>query len=577
MPYSMRLPNGFLLNNVPDDATQEDIAKRAISKGYAVPEDFKAYPDVYRQVAKPGRLESSLGATPEMMENINDYSQSTPVKIQHGIRDAASFLTAPEGEGFSTALRLATQGGGQAAVAGAQDIIGGHPEDALGDMSVVAITPPILHGGMKLAAPVLERFTPAATQYLKGRLGKVTAAEDVANAEKYVDEAPVSESEKVSEAEKVVGSANKQDDRVNALSALESQWVDEYNQKIARRLVGVEGESYILKGLKPDDTGALGKSAPEALQQFRKFTEEYENPHLPFPGDERPELSGYGQFEQVMRAEHEPTNAIINRIDAGEDVKPGELYEAVSSYIHGTKHGLNEFLETSPHIRINRLISAIKEAPEITQWLDAKGVVNPEARQYIAAKHAAAHRAGVADAYEAVVGKLDKELTKERSLASAEYEEARGAGIRNKQTALDHKIKLLKKMQVNVQSVLNDAAGRKVDGIAWKDLNEDERAIYWAMAHTHEGAQRGAKVMRMYEQMESVKAALPGVRAATAMDKVGDNLAAQVGAGFMFGGPVGAMLAPLAKAGGDKVVRGAVRRVVGREAREALERAAKNN
>ncbi|TKV08256.1 hypothetical protein FDX19_15575 [Citrobacter sp. wls619] len=574
MPFSMELPNGFTMNNIPDGTSDTDIAKRAVQKGYATPMDFADYPEIYKAVGGKGNATQA-----KMAASINDYAHSVPVELQHDVRDVAAGFVVPGARGLSWVARAGVDSVLNAATAGvqseAENIVDGKNNDVATNMATAAVLPGVIHTVGKLAAPVLERFTPSAVQYLKGRLGHVEAPEDIANAEKYVDESPVTEVSREQEAEKAIKAGQRQTDRVDALTAQQAQWLDEYNQKIAHRLVGVEAESYALNGLKETDTAEKGMTAKQALQQFREFTEDYENPHLPFPGDEHPELSGYGQFEQVMRASHDPLNELITKIDSGEDVSSQRFYNALASYIHGTKFELERFLETSPHVNIKRLLEAVKDAPDTLQWLDAKGILNPEMRRYVSAKQAAAHRAGVSDAYTAAMERLDKELSKERSLTSAEYQEARAAGERNVQTALDHKIKLLDKIQKNVKSVMNDAKGIKANGVKWSDIPEDERAIYWAMTHTHDAAQRGAKAMRLYEQLEAIRASLPGVRDETMTDKALDNTAAQVGAGFMFGGPVGAVAAPVSRAVAQKVTRAVVRRVVGREERAEIEAAAK--
>jgi len=579
------------MTGVPDDATQDDIAKHAISKGYATPEDFSDYPEIYATVAP--KYESTTAAPDMSGINPLDTQAVTQGLINSGVAHVAAAQhdkltpTAEQMEegkdyaqmGWDAALlsqpwlRAAFEAApliGQMGIAGATNAAAGAathgttdnivPDAIVGAGGVAA---PVITS--KAAKPVLDRFTPAAMQYLRGRLGSAAVAEDVAKAEKYVDEAPAAEPE--SPAAKA--------DRVAAIQAQQNEWLDAYNQKIAHRLVGVEVESYALNGLKETDVAEKGMDALDALNQFRSFTEGYENPHLPFPADERPELSGYGQFEQVMRATHPRVDELITRLDAGEEVSAQKFYDALASYINGTRFELEQFLESSPHVHIDNLIQAVKEAPNTLQWLDAQGVLNPERRTYITAKQAAAHRAGVSDAYAAAMEKLNAELTSERALSSAEYHQAKLDGERNRQTALEHKIKLLGKMQNNVNSLINDAKGIKVNGVTWKDIPEDDRAIYWAMTHTHEAAQRGAKAMRMYEQLEAIRAALPGVRAPTAVDSVLDSTAAQIGAGFMFGGPVGAIAAPVAKAAGDKAVRAVVRRVAGRAERAEIAAAAK--
>ncbi|WP_333498545.1 hypothetical protein [Kluyvera sp. CHPC 1.2972] len=577
MTHSVILPNGFTMTGVPDDATQAQIAAHAVQKGYAVANDFADYPEAYKAAGGDAKAMDAI----QQMENFNPstvvkVAKENPQAMAAGVGLALAPVTAglslPTAYAIDSGSQLALDSAAHAVETGGKDAFPEHPfQDVILPIPGVAslIAKPVSAVAGKIVAPVLERFTPSAVQYLKGRLGHVDLPEDVANAEKYTDEAPISAAGSEQEAEKAVKAAKVNTDRIDAMTAQQAQWMDTYNQKIARRLVGVEAESYILNVIRPEETGRVGESAEKALQTFRSFTEDYENHHLPFPGEERPELSGYGQFEQVMRAEHEPTNAIINRIDAGEEVPAQQLYDSIASYINGTKFDLEQFLTTAPHVNIKRLLTAVKEAPGITEWLDAKGIMNPETRSYVSAKQAAAHRAGISDAYSASMERLNNELTKERGITSAEYQEARAAGERSRQTALEHKIKLLNNMQKNVKSIMNDAAGIKGEA-TWKDISEDERAVYWAMTHTHDAAQRGAKAMRMYEQMEAVRAALPGVRASTAMDRVTDNAASTVMAGFMMGGVPGAIAAPIVKAAGERAKGAVVRRVVNRAERAEL-------
>lgn len=615
---NVTLPNGFVMTGVPDSASKVDIAKHAIEKGYAQPQDFGDYPDIYSQLpnkqqnaptAVNGKsqrdiskdeqeklMQQAINSLPKnvspeqrlMMEGairngfgkFDEYQDAAPDHRREMIRNTTIAAAAPASAILGAPLEAMGLGATAANLTGAAALNIG--ADAYGagvtDTPITgkdialdtgsAIAPAAIS---KAASVVLGRLTPAAVQYLRGRLGHAELPEDIAIPEKYIDEAPVAQELPTPQTAK---SASKTD-RIDAISAMQEQWLDEYNQKIARRLVGVEAESYILNVLKPTDTAQDGLTAPAALKMFREFTEDYENPHLPFAGDERPELSGYGQFEQLMRSEHEPTNNLIEKIDAGEDVSPQAFFDAVSSYTQGGKFSLNEFLETSPHVNIKALLGAIKEAPETAQWLDAKGIFNPEMRQYVSAKQAAAHRAGVSDAYSAAMERLNNELSSERHLSATEYHTAESAGQINVQTALKHKMDLLNKMQKNVQSIMNDAKGIKANGVSWSDISEDERAVYWAMTHTHDAAARGAKVMRLYEQLEAVRAALPAVRAATAMDRALDNTAGVIGAGFMFGGPVGAITAPLVKATTEKATKAVLRKIVARAEREELIAAAK--
>ncbi|EDZ3575087.1 hypothetical protein GVT67_11805 [Salmonella enterica] len=576
MTHSVILPNGFTMTGVPDDATQEQIAAHAVQKGYATADDFADYPAAYHAAGGTQPADQV-----KMLKNLKDVESTPLARVGDMAREIGGMIiAAPETGAMSFLPGAAVDAVSQAGIGAAQqaadnlDPVAEH-DSVLGSAASGLIGGGIGRGVGELAKLVLKRFTPSAVQYLRGRLGHVDLPEDVANAEKYTDEAPISAEGREQEAEKAVKAAKVNTDRVDAMTAQQAQWMDTYNQKIARRLVGVEAESYILNVIKPQETGRVGESAERALQTFRSFTEDYENPHLPFPGEERPELSGYGQFEQVMRAEHEPTNAIINRIDAGEEVPAQQFYDAIASYVNGTRFDLEQYLSTAPHINIKRLLDAVKEAPGILEWLDAKGIMNPETRSYVSAKQAAAHRAGISDAYSASMGRINDELTKERALTSAEYQDARAAGERNRQTALEHKIKLLEKMQRNIQSIMNDARGIKASGVKWADIPEDERGVYWAMTHTHEAAQRGEKAMRMYEQLEAVRAALPGVRAVTAMDRATDNAAGAAMAGFMIGGIPGAVAAPIVKAAGERVKRAVVRRVAARAERAEIMTAAK--
>lgn len=590
MSHSVRLPNGFLMTNVPDEATQDEIARHAIDKGYATPDDFTAYPDVYSAVAPKGEsavssTESTLGGTPEMMANLNSYAQSTPVKVQHAVRDMAAGLALMPEAGASRAALLAAETGTQAATSTAQQLehnietgeSGGYGKAAVEGALTVPAGMAVGKVASKVAKPIFEKISPITSQYLKGFFTGAERAEDVTPTPKFKDEIPEPQPREVDPEAPIDRKAQAaEQDRLAAIGAEQQQWLDEFHKLAAHRMASLEAESYIQPVLAKTETTSQGEGVANAMSFYRGFVQDYETGILPHPGDTRPELSGLAQYEAIMRDDSPKIDELLNRYEAGESVHPQELYDAIEAYKMGTVQAVEDWFKSKPEAFLNDLIDAEKAAPGVNSWLDSQGALGAGKRRFVADKLYRAHLAGTVDAISGMTDKFLNDIRQERALTSDEFLYATENGIRNMATALKHKLATLDKMENNVRAAIATSKGEKLSSGAkgWQNLTDDEQAIYWGMVHTHEAAERGADVMRQYRRFESLNNALPGRRAVNPFDQV-NNAATAATVGFMTGGPLGAMIAPIARAGAEKAVNTVRRKVIKSAVTKAIEQAAK--
>ncbi len=560
MSFDMELPNGFVMTGIPDGTSEADIAKHAVQKGYAKPEDFIDFPEAYRAAGGKTHDAGNLGRIEQQGEELNNTWMG---KAEHIINEIGGSLVMPEFAGGSLAARLGLEAGSQAAVAGAQAAADNQPvlpAAALGAASV-----PAAHAVGAVVKPLTARFAPSIAAYLKGWFDTVPAKAEE-NAPVIVehtptDEAPIpAEESTVQEVKSGWDEAMSKDavkkeaakgepaaEAAASMQARQDAWRQDANDIFIRRLSALEATSYFASQLKREGTGKVGTSFADALQNYRAFTGSYHTTAVPHPAmsEDYWHLAETPFYEAVLRRDVPELDEMITQSDMGHIVNPQEALDALKGYEVKMQAVVDDFMRSAPPVLLTDLRRAAELTPEIGTWADIMGVLNPASAEKLTGRALLANRAGAADAMkpaaEQVAATIEREIR-----ATMEELRTTPATLPNVITALKNKIQSLKSMQADVLrfSEKGDAA--------FAGLRPNDEAIYEAMALTHTGtrAPEGMKALNDYRALRAASRAMPAERPATALDNVLSGAGGRTGAavaGALMGGLPGALGASVAR------------------------------
>ena len=518
MAHTDKLPNGFVMNNVPDDATQAQIASRAVSKGYAQPQDFAEYPDIYRSLGvAPSAFESALGATPEMIANVNDIAQTAGSKVEHTARNLAGGLVIPAAGELSLLPRIALDSGINSAFSGvtaeAENLAEGKNNDVGSAMAWGAAVPVAVHAAAPVGGALFNRFSPRVAATAKG-LDDAGALERGEGDEIIRDTPPsqVEQGEPVRGESDPVKTVEQGADRARAEQALIDQ---DFMEHATRLHSSIEGTSYAGGALKAAKTGQAGSEAKDALDFYRQAIAGYESGVLPHMGGVEgfEHLKGAPYYEALMRSDVGELDNLIGQIDAGIVVDPAHFLNALEAYQVQAQSALNAFIKKQPQVWVSGLEDLLREFPDIDSLVSEAarmGLAPEKMSQKMVTDYQQAFVSSVKDGAEKMEGDLSKKADEYRVEANKLLRETRNnPRLKAVVTAMNHSADTMDKMAADVADAM--ANGRMKSGEDWSGIG-----MLRSMAATH-GLPDLEQLYQRYRALRSGFNAMPEARAK--MDK----------------------------------------------------------
>lgn len=595
MVMTVALPNGVIMNGVPDDASQLDIARHAISKGYAQSDDFREYPDIYSQLqpkkdTQPkivdsgesfeqlrkqavdnsqstqssglsmaeGMAQASSGFGDSLGETtIDRWNRETPAERKEDIRMAASFAAMPlafTGIGIPAAAAIDTAANVAGDVAGSaitgQDV---KPIDLAVDVGSGVAPLPI--------AAAFKRLSPIAKAWVSHRIAPSSLASDAVRAEEaargLVDEVPA---ERASTREEVLPEGEPKSN-VDAAIARDAELDKKLNEAAIRNYASVLADSYMAKFLRPAKTATTGQSAQQALRTFRGFTDPYSFSALPHAGEIDPALSEFSHYEAQMRHDSPRMRAILERVESGEQGLEQELYDEIENYRAEQSTKAGQVVEEMPVAKMRNLQRAAEHHRKLFGLLDTEGATGGEWRPVSRAERMAAE-AGLQEAIAPMAQRFGADAKRYNAALSQQWQEAHHAGAKNVATAIKMRMEAVSQMRDNIMS-LAGIRNKYGEVPKFKPLTPDQLTTYIAASDTHDIAKAGDALLREYDVINDWHNALPVVRDGNVTDKItrkGVRTAARA-AGAAAGGLPGMVVTELALGPIERMTARAVRKL----------------
>lgn len=574
------LPNGVMMHGVPDGTPWSKVAKSAIQQGVAEPSDFRAYPEIYSEVA-PAAQKSSSGGDSDFVAALKENGRvlaTDAVKIADAIPDTGNaVLSAISWAGGKLGIGDGTYTPAETFSELEPDSL--KPKTKEGEVAS-EIEPIILGSGElipKAGKFAFEKLSPIAQAWLSHRVAgsEVESAAEVGDAlaESGIhDRSHVGGDMPENEVSGPEGEARAIVSEEMAEDAITEQHLQEES---IRNYSSILSESYLLKFMKPTKSGKAGMSAEQALGQYRLFTDNYTFDALPHAGEIDNSLKNYGQYEAQMRLDDPRVRALLERVESGEPGLEDELIDALENY-RGTRAKIaGDVLDAVPPAKMRHLQQAAKEHRKLFNLLDVDGVRGKGWRPVTRNERIAAE-AGLQEAMDKTAANFGEESKKYNALLSQQWQEARADGIKNVATALEHRMKTLNKMRNNAMAITGQY-DKNGELVKWVPLTPDEVTGWLAQSDTHTAAKAGDALMRQYDYMNSLRNALPAVKDEGASDKLLKK-ATKKGAKLV-AGAVGGLPGYLVVDAADGVIgttaRGVIRRFKKRELAKAVEQNAK--
>ncbi|ECD3895345.1 hypothetical protein E0U70_06840 [Salmonella enterica subsp. enterica serovar Gloucester] len=557
MVMSVTLPNGVIMKGVPDGTSQIDIAKHAISKGYAEPIDFEAYPAIYSELTankKQPEIKSTSGSgfaqkngdsADRLSEQSREMQQSNPLASAYlgysamladtgksidehpqVAATAASIALAPVTGGMSIPSAYAIDAGSQLAVDSAahtletsgEDAMPEHPfADAIIPIPGVArlISKPVSQAigiAAKAARPViseigsigedigvnslLRRFSPRTAATVKG-LADGGALDEAS--EREVDAVP--RGEKITTVEQGA-------DRAVAEQALYDQKFMEFATRLHS---SIEGTSYAGAALKAAKTGAGGQDARNAINFYRMAVSPYESSVIPREAllEGRGDLNDAPYFEALMRTDSAELDNLISKIDKGEEVNPAHFLDALEAYQVNQTAQIKAYAKRLPQHYAEDLRELARGMPDVDKFLSDAARMGRSTSK-VAPKVSRDYQQGFTLAIKDYANGVEKSLRDEadritEDMAKLQREQKNNPRLKAVITAMSHSHDTLEKMADNIQYGLEKGTMRG-------GVSADDVGMLRSMAATHDAAEHLEELYLKYRQIESGFAALPAAR-----------------------------------------------------------------
>ncbi|EBU8203624.1 hypothetical protein DQD37_01905 [Salmonella enterica subsp. enterica serovar Cardoner] len=536
MVMSVTLPNGVIMKGVPDGTSQIDIAKHAISKGYAAPIDFEAYPAIYSELTADKQQPEKEYKTTTAPVNNSGVNQLDTQAVTNSLMNAGiAHVEAAQNDGLTPTeedmkggkdasqyawdtlllsqpeVRLAMEGlplAGKAAIGALTNSLTGAAthgttenlkEDALvgaGGEVVGKVLGVAWDGLSPVAKRFFSRFSPRTAATVKG-VADGGALDEAA--EREVD-APT-RSEKITTVEQGA-------DRAAAEQALYDQKFMEFATRLHS---SIEGASYAGAALKAAKTGAGGQDARNALNFYRMAVSPYESSVIPREAllEGRGDLNDAPYFEALMRTDSAELDNLISKIDKGEEVNPAHFLDALEAYQVNQTAQIKAYAKRLPQHYAEDLRALARGMPKVDKFLSDAARMGRSASK-VAPKVSRDYQQGFTLAIKDYAGGVEKSLRDEadritEEMAKLQREQKNNPRLKAVITAMSHSHDTLEKMADNIQYGLERGTMRG-------GVSADDVGMLRSMAATHDAAEHLEELYLKYRQIESGFAALPAAR-----------------------------------------------------------------